>query len=109
MDVDEVIKCLPNGLNSRFQDSGTNLSSGQKQRLYLAKTLLSNPSNIILDEATNHLDAKTEESILEALTKIKNEQKLILIMINHNKNMWNYADETVELGEYRREKHTQKA
>lgn len=97
MGINELIENLPNGLQSKLQDDAQNISSGQKQRLYLVKTLLTRPSIIILDEATNHLDRETETSILDNLTDIKVKQGLILIIINHNEETWHYADKQIEI------------
>jgi ABC-type multidrug transport system fused ATPase/permease subunit len=67
----DVIKQLPNGLQSNIQEKGVNLSGGQKQRLALARGVLATRSSqiILLDEPTSSVDPKTEVLIYQQLFK----------------------------------------
>ncbi|MDN3657264.1 ABC transporter ATP-binding protein [Ferruginibacter paludis] len=67
----EVVKQLPNGLQSGIQEKGVNLSGGQKQRLALARGILAARSSeiVLLDEPTSSVDPKTEVQIYEKLFK----------------------------------------
>lgn len=65
--IHEYITTLPLRYNTLVEENGTNLSSGQKQRLALAKAILKNPDVFILDEATSNLDAKTEREVMETI------------------------------------------
>ena len=72
-----------------------NLSLGEKQKIYLARTLLGNSSCILLDEPGSNLDEKTEHSLINYLLKLK-EKKLILV-ISHNAYYDAVADKTYEI------------
>ncbi len=65
--IHEYITSLPLRYSTLVEENGTNLSSGQKQRLALAKAILKNPDVFILDEATSNLDAKTEKEVMSAI------------------------------------------
>lgn len=65
--IHTMISSLPDGYDTMVGERGYRLSGGEKQRLALARVLLKNPSVVILDEATAHLDSETESLIQEAL------------------------------------------
>lgn len=77
-----------------LNDLANNLSSGQIQRLALARALYKKPQVLFLDEATNKLDEVTENKIIEELLNDKN---ITLIMISHNSNLRNKFDKKFEL------------
>lgn len=58
--IDEYICSLKNGYNTEVSERGAGLSQGQKQLIALARTILSDPKILVLDEATSSIDAKTE-------------------------------------------------
>ncbi len=70
---------LPHGYETNVGERGTALSGGQRQRITLARMFLSNAPIIILDEATSHLDAETEQQVLENLKKVSGGRTLFLI------------------------------
>jgi len=63
----DLVKTLPNGLETMVGERGHRLSGGEKQRLAIARLLLKSPSIVILDEATAHLDSENEELVQKAL------------------------------------------
>jgi len=63
----DLIKSLPNGLDTMVGERGHRLSGGEKQRLAIARLLLKSPAVVILDEATAHLDSENEASVQAAL------------------------------------------
>ena len=68
--ADTFIKRLPKGYGTFLSESGSNLSQGQRQLLAIARAILSNPSILILDEATSNVDTRTEINIQEAMLKL---------------------------------------
>ena len=82
-------------LDSVLAEEGYGFSSGQKQRLALARALYPNPEILILDEATNSLDIKTERSILEVFKKIKKNK--IIIIISHRIETMKLCDHVIQI------------
>jgi ATP-binding cassette subfamily B protein len=63
----DLVKVLPDGLDTIVGDRGYRLSGGEKQRVALARLLLKAPSVVVLDEATAHLDSESEAAVQRAL------------------------------------------
>ncbi|MFD3810770.1 ABC transporter ATP-binding protein [Rhodococcus sp. NPDC058639] len=67
--LSDLIRSLPNGLDTVVGERGYRLSGGERQRLTIARLLLAHPQVVILDEATAHLDSTSEAAVQEALTE----------------------------------------
>ncbi|AIJ24146.1 lipid A export permease/ATP-binding protein MsbA [Amycolatopsis methanolica 239] len=64
----ELVRSLPDGLDTLVGERGYRLSGGERQRLTIARLLLAHPRVIVLDEATAHLDSESEAAVSEALS-----------------------------------------
>lgn len=69
--LDEEIMAMPMGYETLIGEMGNALSGGQQQRLLLARALYQQPSILILDEATSHLDVPTEQRIASMLAELR--------------------------------------
>lgn len=90
---------LPGGLDAVAGDRGILLSSGQRQRIALARALLRRPALLILDEATNALDEENETRILDALIEVirTRQGSLTVLMIAHRASALQRAHNLLEL------------
>jgi len=93
--INEFIESLPLRYNTRIGNDGHGLSTGQKQRILIARAVYKNPSYIFLDEATNALDAKNERVIMENLGRFF--QGRTVLVIAHRLSTVKKADQIVVL------------
>lgn len=77
--VEEYIDGLPNGLDTVLSDRGGKLSTGQRQRLSIARAVVKDTPILILDEPTAALDADTEHRVLERLAEWGRDRAIFLI------------------------------
>lgn len=75
----KIIDKFPQGIHQKITRSGLNLSSGEKQLISLARVLIHNPSILIMDEATSHIDLETEEMVKNALKIVSKDRTVIVI------------------------------
>ncbi|HVZ09173.1 thiol reductant ABC exporter subunit CydC [Rhodopila sp.] len=78
--IGDVVRALPDGLDTWVGEGGTRFSGGQGRRLALARTLLSDAPILILDEPAAGLDAETERAFLETLNETTAGRTVILII-----------------------------
>lgn len=77
--ADRFINNLPNKYGELVRERGNNFSSGQRQLLSFARTVVHNPSIMILDEATANIDTETESLIQESLKKMMNIGTMLIV------------------------------
>ena len=77
--IDDFIKKLPDGYNTKILEEGKNLSMGQRQLIALARALLANPRILVLDEAVSSVDPYTELKIQTAISRIVKGRTCIII------------------------------
>jgi len=88
---------LPEGLGAIVGERGGMLSGGQRQRIAIARALAHKPRLLILDEATNALDAETEAAICRTLEALRGE--LTIIAISHQSPLVEVADRVYRVGD----------
>ena len=92
--IHDFICSLKDGYETNVGELGEKLSSGEKQRIGLARVFLHDAPLYILDEPTSNLDALNEGIILNAILKEENKSMLI---VSHRKSALNIADKTIEI------------
>jgi ATP-binding cassette, subfamily B, bacterial len=93
--MESTLHRLSKGLNTPVGESGIGLSVGERQRIQLARVLVSQPRILILDEATANLDYATEAEIKKTILDIKKEN--VVIVIAHRYSMVKDADHVIVL------------
>jgi ATP-binding cassette subfamily C protein CydD len=93
---DEVLKEVPDGLETVLGRGGLGLSIGQRQRLAIARTLGSDAPILLLDEPTAHLDIATESKVLKALCRRAAEGTTI-VLVSHRDQVINIADDVIRV------------
>jgi ATP-binding cassette subfamily B protein RaxB len=92
--LDREIEAMPMGYNTLVGDMGSALSGGQQQRLLLARALYQEPSILILDEATSHMDVPMEKQIARMLSGLR----MTRVFAAHRPDTIASADRVISLG-----------
>ena len=77
--VDRFVRSLPDGYDTVINDEASNLSAGEKQLITIARAFLSDPSLLILDEATSSVDTRTELLVQRAMGKLRADRTSFVI------------------------------
>jgi ATP-binding cassette, subfamily B, heavy metal transporter len=77
--IDQFIRSLPDGYETRVGERGLKLSGGEKQRVAIARTILKRPQILIFDEATSALDTHTEKAIQASLAEVSANRTTLMI------------------------------
>jgi ABC-type transport system involved in cytochrome bd biosynthesis fused ATPase/permease subunit len=92
VDLSDFVK-MHGGLAMRLEENGNNLSTGQRQRLLFARSLLKDSSVMILDEVTSNIDIESEHLIMKQVKRLSS--KKLILMISHRLYHATIADEVI--------------
>ncbi|TWT12614.1 type I secretion system permease/ATPase [Reyranella sp. CPCC 100927] len=92
--IQDIVRGLPDGLNTKLGPDGHVLSGGQRQRIALARAVYGNPCLLVLDEPNSNLDAVGEESLAKTMAQMR-DRGAIVIIVTHRMNMINYCDDVL--------------
>jgi len=102
--LDTIIREFPEGLHHILREEGEGLSSGQKQRLAIARAMLRQPQLLVLDEASSNIDTASEKSLIHFLQGIKG--LCTVIIVSHKRDILTDADKIIKIGEHTHDKTT---
>lgn len=88
--LEDLLRTLPDGLQTQIHENGGNLSGGQRQRVAIARALLRGAKIILFDEATSALDADSERQVQEAIDAVM--RKCTVVMVAHRLNTLRKVD-----------------
>jgi ATP-binding cassette, subfamily C, bacterial CydCD len=93
--LDDFVRALPDGLDTRVGERGAQLSGGQRQRVAIARAFLKDAPVLILDEATSYLDAVNEQAVRDSLDLLARDRTTLVIA--HRLSTVRDADEIIVL------------
>lgn len=99
----EIVRNLPQGIDTVLGERGVRLSGGEKQRVVLARALMGQPELLILDEATNAIDNISENMIQTAIRNLKSD--ITVVLVAHRFSTICSADDVVVIAQGRVTEH----
>ncbi|OQW59435.1 MAG: hypothetical protein A4S14_05575 [Proteobacteria bacterium SG_bin9] len=90
--IQDVIRDLPDGYNTRVGPGGHVFSGGQRQRIALARAVYGNPALLVLDEPNSNLDALGEQTLGRTMTLLK-KRGATVVLITHRMSMLSFCDD----------------
>jgi PrtD family type I secretion system ABC transporter len=94
--IQDLIRSLPHGYNTRLGPGGHVLSGGQRSRIALARAVYGDPRFVVLDEPNSNLDSLAEQSLLTMVQKLKARGATVVI-VTHKLNILNVCDDVLVL------------
>lgn len=91
--LSHVVNNMQDGLHSKLGEKGFKISGGERQRLGIARAMITKPEILILDESTSALDGENEKLIIESLKKMSG--RVTIVMIAHKLSTIKQADQIV--------------
>src|SRR5712664_1422672 len=85
------------GLSDRIRHRPTELSGGQAQRVAIARSMVNNPSLILLDEPTGAVDTETAQQLVDLLKRLNQEDKVTIVLITHDLDISAQASRQIRL------------
>ena len=77
--LEDLVKQLPNGVDTNVGERGAQLSGGQRQRIGIARSLYQNATVLVFDEATSALDGITEKSVMDAIHDFSGNKTILIV------------------------------
>ncbi|QAY21841.1 ABC transporter ATP-binding protein [Halorubrum ezzemoulense] len=84
-------------LGDRLTHTPDELSGGQQQRVAIARSLINEPDILLADEPTGNLDQDTGKTVLDEITRLKQEENIAVVSITHDEQLVEYADRVVRI------------
>lgn len=85
------------GLGERMQHTGDQLSTGERQRVLVARALATEPMLLLADEPTGNLDSRRSRDVMELLSQLAREREVATLLVTHDPLVAGFADRALEL------------
>lgn len=98
----EIVKTL--GIEDKLKNRISELSGGQQQKVAIARALITRPKLLCADEPTGNLDRKSTTEVMNLLKKVNTEMNTTILVITHDNQVAEYADEIIKIDDGKIEK-----